>query len=143
MIETIRKAWGWIGLDPAEVVATNAFGRVIVRATDGRFWRICPEDLSCTVVARSDQEYARLLADDEFLTDWEMTRLVGLARETLGPLAPDRCYCLKTPSIFGGAYDASNMGTISRREVVNFSGDMAEQIKDFPDGAKVRIKVVW
>jgi hypothetical protein len=38
MLDIIREAWGWIGLDPADVVATNSFGNLIVRATDGAYW---------------------------------------------------------------------------------------------------------
>jgi hypothetical protein len=142
MIRVIRKAWAWIGLDPAEVVATNAFGNVIVRAVDGVFWRICPEELSCVVIAHSDLAYDQLLSDEAFIKDWEMPSLMALARERLGPLAPGRCYCLKTPGVFGGKYDAANLGTISRLEVVSFSGDMAQQIKDIPEGGRVQIKIV-
>jgi hypothetical protein len=40
--------------------------------------------------------------------------------------------------VLGGKYDVANFGTISRRELVAFAGDIAEQIKDVPDGAKVK-----
>ena len=38
MLNIIRSAWGWTGLEPAEVVATNAFGNVL-------FGRLVLEDL--------------------------------------------------------------------------------------------------
>jgi hypothetical protein len=142
MIETIRKAWSWIGLDPAAVVASNAFGNVIVRATDGAFWRIRPEDLACEVIARSEREYEEVAGDEEFVVDWEMSALVHLAREKLGPLEPGHCYCLKMPGVLGGAYDSDNLATISRLEAIAFSGDLAEQIKDLPDGARIELRVV-
>jgi hypothetical protein len=142
MLDTIRKAWGWTGLDPAEVVATNAFGNVIVRATDGTYWRICPEEWSCEQVARSAKEFADLCCEEGFRTDWEMTRLVELARQQFGPLPEGRCYCLKLAAVIGGKYDAANLGTISLDELISFSGDMAEQIKDVPDGGQVEIKLV-
>jgi hypothetical protein len=71
-----------------------------------------------------------------------MARLVELARQKLGPLPQGRCYCLKLPAILGGSYEATNLGTISLDELISFSGDMAEQIKDVPDGGPVDIKVV-
>jgi hypothetical protein len=37
MLETIREAWSWIGLEPAEVIAVNLFGNLFVRAQDGAF----------------------------------------------------------------------------------------------------------
>jgi hypothetical protein len=142
MLDTIRKAWGWIGLDPAAIVATNAFGNVIVRATDGEYWRICPEEWSCERIAHGAVEYAALTQEDDFRTDWEMARLVELARQKLGPLPEGRCYCLKRPAVIGGSYDEANLGCISVDELIAFSGDMAEQIKDVPDGSQIQVELV-
>ncbi len=138
MLTTIRESWGWTGLDPAAVTATNAFGNVLVRAADGAYWRICPEELSCKVVAGNDAEFDALLGSEEFQIDWQMTRLVRIAQTALAPVAEDRCYCLKIPAVLGGKYDAANFGTISRRELIAFAGDIAEQIKHLPDGANVK-----
>jgi hypothetical protein len=142
MLATIRKAWGWTGLDAAEVVVMNAFGNVIVRATDGVYWRICPENWSCHQVARNAEEFAALFSEEEFRTDWEMSRLVEVARENLGSLNDGQCYCLKVPSVIGGDYKTTNLGTISLDKLIAFSGDMAEQIKDVPDGGQVEIDIV-
>ena len=86
MLTTIRESWGWTGLEPVAVTATNAFGNVIVRAADGAYWRICPEELSCEVVARNDTEFDALYSDEDFQLDWQMERLVQVARATLGPV---------------------------------------------------------
>jgi len=111
MLDIIRKAWGWTGLDPAEVVAENAFGNLIVRAANGAYWRIRPEDLSCERVARDREEFEVLSSREEFRIDWEMSRLVEQARQMLGTLPAGRCYCLKLWSVLGGRYDAANIGT--------------------------------
>jgi len=37
--------------DEIEVVAVNAFGNLLIRDNGGQIWRLCPEDLSCRVVA--------------------------------------------------------------------------------------------
>lgn len=142
MIDKIREAWSWIGLDPKEVIAANPFGNVIVRATDGAFWRICPEELSCMQIASNEDEFAALSNQEEFRTDWEMSRLVELARQTVGSLTEGRCYCLKLPAVIGGKYESENLGTITQLELIGFSGDLAEQIKDLPDGSKIELKVV-
>ena len=143
MIPVIEKAWSWIGLIPSEVIASNAFGNVIVCDQAGRYWRICPEELTCQIVANSKAELDTLLVDPEFIADWEMPALVEIACASLGPLSPDRCYCLKMPALLGGEYRAENLGTNSRTELIAFSGDVAEQIKNVPDGGKVEIRVVW
>lgn len=141
LLATTRKAWGWIGLDPAEIVTRNAFGNLIVRAADGAYWRICPEEWSCTKVARNAREFEALTGDEEFQLDWEMARLVGLARRKLGQLGSGQCYCLKRPGLIGGSYKPANFGTISLKELIAFSGCMAEQIRDVPDGAEIQIEI--
>jgi hypothetical protein len=141
MLDVIRKSWGWTGLEPREVVAVNPFGNAIVRAVDGAFWRISPEELSCEVIASDADGYAALLLEDTFQTDWRMDRLVQIASAKFGLLPSGRCYCLKLPAVLGGRYDADNLGTISVEELIAFSGYVAEQIKDLPDGAKVTFEL--
>jgi hypothetical protein len=137
VLKTIRNAWRWTGLNPAQIEAVNAFGNVIVRAVDGAYWRICPEELSCEVIARDAQEHAVLWADAHFQLDWQMERLVRLAQSRFGPVPDGRCYCLKVPAVLGGAYDMDNLGTIDLDELIACTGDVAEQIKEAPDRGQV------
>ena len=142
MLAEIKNAWGWVGLEPVEVVAVNAFGNLLIRDNGGQIWRLCPEDLSCRVVADSEQAYASLLKDEEFTVDWEMGKLVSIAKAKLGSLKEGYRYCLKLPAILGGDYVESNLGVVPLPQLIRFSGDMAKQIKDLPDGTQVRLKVV-
>jgi hypothetical protein len=141
IIEAISSAWGWAGIRPEELVAENDFGNVIVRDREGSFWRIVPEDPSCSVVATDQASLASVLQSEEFTLDWNMTSLVDMARLRLGPLAPGRKYCLKVPAILGGAYDIDNIGTISFVELVSVSGSIAHQLEDLPDGAHVKLVI--
>jgi hypothetical protein len=142
MISVIRDAWSWIGLDAVEIVATNAFGNYLVRDADGAYWRICPEELSCAKIADDESAYVSLLRDNGFLADWELQHLLELAVKKFGSPTADTCFCLKMPGVFGGKYVLENIGTISRRELVSFAGDMARQIEGVPDGAKLELKII-
>lgn len=142
LVGIISNAWGWNGLEPEAVVDSNAFGNVIVLDVQGRYWRIIPEHWSCEPIASSKDEYVRLRADPSFARDWEMTSLVRLASDMLGPLPQGRCYCLKTPAILGGTYIAPNIGTITLEELLSFAGDGARQIDGLPEGTEVQIKIV-
>lgn len=142
MISVIRDAWSWIGLDAVEIVATSAFGNYVARDAEGAYWRICPEELSCAKIANDEPAYTSLLGDDEFLVDWELENLVELAVKKFGTPPSDRCFCLKMPGVFGGRYVLDNVGTISRTELVAFAGDMAHQIVDVPDGARLELKII-
>ena len=84
ILDAIADAWGWRGVRPRALVMQNEFGNVIFTDEDGRYWRICPEELRCEVVAINEVDYARLQETEEFLTDWTMRALVEQARLTLG-----------------------------------------------------------
>jgi hypothetical protein len=142
MLDTIRNAWGWTGLIPAEVIYGNPFGNLIVKAADDAFWRICPEELKCEKIAADFDKLAELWHDKNFRLDWEMTKIVAVAEKKLGQLQQGRCYCFKLSPVVGGKYDVTNLGEISIAELIIFSGDFAKQIKDVPDGGQIEIKII-
>jgi hypothetical protein len=140
--EDICKAWGWMGIEAAQVVQVNKFGNVVFVDQTGKYWRICPEELECKPIAESATAFKRLLDDPEFLRDWEMARLLELAEAKYGAQPVHRCFFLKTPGILGGAYEIENIGTIRIGELIRFSGDVANQIEDLPPGSKVEFNIV-
>ena len=139
MLKTIHKAWSWSGLVPAEVIYVNPFGNLIVKAVDGAFWRICPEELKCKKIAADSEKFTELWNDKDFQLDWEMTKMAVIAEKKLGRLQQGRCYCFKLSPVVGGTYDVTNLGEISLTELIAFSGDFAKRIKDVPDGGQIRI----
>ena len=141
IIEEIRSAWGWSGLMSDEIVGQNDFGNLLVRDIEGVYWRICPEELGCEVIAKNRVQLDELSNDQEFLQDWYMRSLVEMARSKLGPLPEGRKYCLKIPGMLGGQYNEDNLGTISLAELIRSSGYLANDTKDLPDGAKIQLNV--
>jgi hypothetical protein len=142
MLETIGRSWGWTGLCPLSIKAASDFGNIIVESIEHDYWRICPEALSCERVAGNSEELEALWADEGFQHDWRMRRLVAIAASNLGAATAERCYCLKLPAVLGGQYDLSNIGMISRIELIDASGNLARQTRDIPDGQRVRIKII-
>ena len=142
LTDDIRESWSWLGVAPVSVVRVNKFGNVVFSDAEGHYWRICPEELECNRIADSSQAFERLVRDPEFITDWEMARLVAVAEAKFGAQPPGRCFCLKIPGILGGEYDIANIGTITVGELVRFSGDAARQIKDLPPGSQVQLKAI-
>jgi hypothetical protein len=142
VIDEIREAWGWVGLSPEDVVGENDFGNLMIKDSEGRYWRLCPEDLYCTLVAANREELKALSQDQEFLRDWYMPALVNEAVTKCGALEEGKKYCLKIPGPLGGEYGGDNLATISLLELIRASGHIAREIRDLPDGAQVRLKVV-
>lgn len=141
LIDEIRAAWGWVGIDPIEVVGENDFGNLMIQDVFGRYWRLCPEDCYCRMVASSREELDALSTDQAFLRDWHMSALTNEAFAKLGVLPEGRKYCLKIPGVLGGQYGGENIGTISLEELVRASGHIAHEIKGLPDGAKIKLTV--
>ncbi|MFZ1727896.1 MAG: T6SS immunity protein Tdi1 domain-containing protein [Albidovulum sp.] len=142
LVAEINQSWGWIGLDAVEVVGQNAFGNLLIKDKAGAYWRLCPEELSCELVASSNEELAELLADCEFLLDWDMEELITAARLKVGLLDHGQVYCFVPPPVLSGSYDDQNIVTIPLRELVRLSGDIAAQIRDLPDGTIIELDVI-
>lgn len=142
LLDAVRSAWGWAGIEPVEVIAENDFGNLILKDVRGHYWRLCPEDLYCEVIAVSREELDRLSTDQDFLGDWTMRALVDQAFQRLGALRPGQKYCLNIPATLGGEYGGGNLGMISFDELIRVSGHIAEQIASLPDGASIELSVV-
>ena len=142
ILRSISTHWGWVGADPIAFVGKNAFGNVIFKQQDHSYWRLIPEECECSQIAADDQAYERLVADAEFNIDWGMLRLVQLAREGLGPLESHYCYYLMVPAVLGGRYETENIRSAPLLEIIEYSGELAKQIKDLPDGAEIELKVM-
>jgi hypothetical protein len=142
ILNEIRNAWGWVGIDPQEIVIENEFGNLIVKDFSDRFWRLCPEDVYCEVVAESIEEYNALIKNEEFLEDWFMSAMVLEAEKTLGKLEAGYKYHMVIPGALGGEYGGSNVKVAPLLELVRFSGDLGKKIEDLPDGAKIELRMV-
>jgi hypothetical protein len=142
LLEIIQNSWGWIGIQPLEVIGENDFGNLMVKDAAGCYWRLCPESLSCKTVATSRIELDQLSQDQDFLNDWHMANLVQEASTRLGPLRPGYKYCLKIPDVLGGEYGGDNLAIISLLELVSVSGHLAKQIEALPDGTQVKLAIV-
>ncbi|MCW8943715.1 MAG: DUF1851 domain-containing protein [Sedimenticola sp.] len=142
ILNEIKNAWSWVGIEPEEVVVENEFGNLIVKDSTDKFWRLCPEDVYCEVVANSIEEYNALIKNEEFLEDWFMSGMVEEAEKALGKLEPGYKYHMVIPGVLGGEYGGSNVKVAPLNEIVRFSGDLGKQIKDLPGGSEVELKVV-
>jgi len=141
LVATIKAAWGWVGIEPVQVVGDNPFGNLIVKDKLGYYWRLCPEDLYCKVIARDRSELDALSSEQQFLHDWYAVELVNSAKAALGPLKPGFRYGLKIPGPLGGEYGGANLASLPLGELIAASGHIAEQIARLPAGAPIRLAV--
>jgi len=139
LLEAVAEGWSWKLGRPVAIVATNRFGNAIVQNEQGQFFRIMPEEWACELLASSVEGLEQRRKSDDFIRDWEMTALVQRARAFLGPLEEGEVYYLVIPGCLGGKYAEENIRKNSLCEVLAYSGEMARQIDDVPDGGRVTI----
>lgn len=139
LTEAISAYWGWSGLQPLRVAAVSKFGNVMVADTQGKFWRICPEDAYCRVVASDRAEVEKLAADPDFISDWELPGLYEAAVGKFGQPEEGYFFTLRVPGVLGGAYDVSNVMVAPLGDILQVAGDTARRIADLPDGAQVNL----
>ena len=109
ILNEIRDAWSWVGLEPDEVVIENEFGNLIIKDTSSKFWRLCPEDVYCEVIAENIEQYNIIIKDEEFLEDWFMSAMVQDAEKALGKLESGYKYQMVIPGVLGGEYGGTNI----------------------------------
>jgi len=139
LLQAIAQGWSRKLGNPVEVVATNSFGNAIVRNELGQYFRVMPEEWKCELVATSASDLERKREQPNFIRDWEMLPLVVRAEAAHGPLKDGEVYYLVVPGVLGGKYAEDNIRKISLVELLAYSGDMAHQIDNVPDGAQVKI----
>ena len=142
IIQLVNDSWGWTGINAIELVTENDFGNLIVKDSEDGFWRVCPEDVYCEIIANSIADYNNLIKDEEFLLDWNMTSMISEAIELLGPLKEGYKYHMVMPGVLGGEYNGSNFNTAPLKEIIMFSGELGNKIKDLPDGEQVKFKII-
>lgn len=141
ILEQVRESWSWMGIQPVEIVHENDFGNLILRDIDGRYWRLCPEECYCQVIASDAVQFDTLWLDERFRADWAMQPLLNAALQSVGELLEGRKYCLKIPAAIGGKYEAHNLASAPLAELVGMSGSIAKQVKDLPDGTPIKLRI--
>ena len=141
LLSTIQSSWSWTGIRPLAILETNAFGNVLFKAYDQRYYRLIPEKLCLEIVGNDEAEYLQVIGKAEFQSDWLFQNLYQQCIKKLGILEGNRVFYFVKPPAIGGAYSIENIQTNSLKEVISLSGDLALQIRDLPDGTEVTLVV--
>jgi hypothetical protein len=133
-------AWSPILPKVARILRTNLFGDVFVTDDSGAVHMLERAACSARQIASSEKEFWRLVHDDG--EGWQLRSVADECRRAGKFLADGQCYAFTTLPVLGGKYDAENIWVAHWKEWFFFTADLFQQIKDLPDGATVRLKVV-
>ncbi|WP_159983362.1 MULTISPECIES: hypothetical protein [unclassified Novosphingobium] len=139
-LHALRSAWGWTGVEFAEVVAHSLMGHMLVTDTAGLFHYLDP-DLG-TVTLLGDEAAAQAhMALDETKVIWRADKLVDAALVRLGAPVIGEVFSLTPQALVAGDYAPENLIRIDLVDLIYLSGDIARQTRDLPDGAHINLKV--
>jgi hypothetical protein len=140
VLEALKAGWGWTEIEFAEVQHVSPMGHLLLSDADGCFHYLDPE--LQTIEALGNEEAARAhFAMDETKKVWQAASLVEAARERLGECPEGSVYSLTPLALLAGDYSPDNLWIISLEELIRFTGDVARQTKDLPDGTEYRIEI--
>jgi hypothetical protein len=134
--------WSWLLPDDEFTVwLMNRYGDLFIVLEDETVHMLDVGNGSFEQVAESRDDFCLKIDQGTNLNTWLMVPLVDRLVETGKLLQPDRCYSFIIPPILGGGYTVANTATLNVKEHYGVYASIHNQIKDQPDGTRVRLRV--
>jgi hypothetical protein len=125
-------------MGPALFFAEDLFGGQF-GIRNGEICSFEPETGEFEVLAPDLEGWAKqILLEHEVLTGTELARQW---QEANGALPPGKRLAPKVPFVAGGEYEVKNLYAAEPVEAMRFRANLARQIKDLPEGARIQFKV--
>jgi hypothetical protein len=110
-------------------------------AAEGGIWWLNAGTAEVSRVADSTKQFQSLLGT-EVASDWFMPDLVERLHAAGKVPGPGQCFTYVTLPIFEeGSYDVSNLNPVDAGEHFAMTGHLHREIRQLPDGAKIKISV--
>ncbi len=140
--EQLLEEWRWLCPGKLRLIAVDAFADLFFEDSECAVSRLDTTIARFDRIAGSAEEFVRLTESSENRKKWFCEDVaVALNEQGFDP-AKGKCIGYKTPIVFAeGTGHASNVYIADLYEYVWFLGDLHFQMKDVPDGGKVRLVV--
>jgi hypothetical protein len=134
---------GWAWLLPAEftVWLMNRYGDLFLVFEDDSVHLMDVANGSLDRLADNRDDFCQRIDQGNNANDWLMIPLVDRLVAAEKDLAPGRCYSFVIPPILGGDYTVGNTATLGVAEHFEVYAAIHKQLRDLPDGTKVRLVV--
>ena len=134
--------WNWLLPSEFTVWLMNRFGDLFIVLDDGAVHMLDVGGGSLEHVATSRDDFIDKIDKEDNAANWLMIPLVDRLVAAGKTLSPGRCYSYVIPPVLGGSYELNNIITLSIVEHYGVYGSFHRQIKDLPDGTRVKLKVI-
>ena len=141
-IDQLAASWAWLLKDPYSPVLFSVLGDVFFARDAGDVWWLNTGTAQVSRVADSIEHFDELL-DTDIVEEWFMPLLVEHLHLAGKVPEPGECYTYVSLPIFPeGTYDAGNLNPVPAREHFAMTGHIHREIRDLPNGGKVKLTLV-
>ena len=133
----------WVWLLPADeftIWLMNRYGDLLLVFEDDTVHMLDVGNGSLEKVAGSRDEFCRRIDEGDDANVWLMIPLVNSLVDAGKVLESGRCYSFIIPPVLGGEYTVENTATQQVAEHYGVHASIHDQVKDLPDGARVRLR---
>ena len=140
LVEVVNEAWGWTGLTATRIVAQSPMGHLVLSDTEDGFFYLDPDGMAVIPLGHEAEAKAHL-ASAEAKELWSGGALVAEAQKRFGEPPDGSVFTIKPHAMIEGRYEPESLCVMPLDELIRFTGDVAQQIKDLPDGSQIQIEV--
>jgi hypothetical protein len=140
LVDAVNEGWGWTGLTATRVVAQSPMGHLIVSDADDSYFYVDPDGMAIITLGTESEAQAHF-ASDEAKQLWSGGALVEEGKRRFGEPPAGSVFTIKPHAMIEGRYEPENLCVMSLDELIRFTGDLAQQIKDLPDGSQIQFEV--
>jgi hypothetical protein len=148
LIEQEGKDWNgfvsdWDFLLPSSFTIwfVNRFGDIVMVLDDGSVHFFDVGVGTVERVADNREHFCELMDLNDNANNWLMIPLTDACVAAGLTLGTNQCFSFKNPPILGGKYTVENVAPTDLAVHYSFQADICRQVKDLPDGTKIRVVV--
>ena len=138
--KTLTEDWIWLVGEHATPVIVSSIGDMFLSNRDGIYWLNVGEG-NYEKVANDIEDLKTKMNDNDLANEWFMFDLVNSIKESGLHLTNGKLFSYKKLPIIGGEYEPDNFELTDIEVHFSIAGQIHQQIKDLPDGAKINIKL--
>lgn len=124
----------------SRVHAQNLMGHLVLSDAQDAYFYLDPDGMQVIALGTREDALAHLKGE-EAKELWSGGKLVDAARQKFGDPPQGCVFTLKPHAMVEGRYDIDEVCILPLDELIRFSGDVARQIHDLPDGSQIQFEV--
>ena len=129
-------SWQWLPIDSKQPILVTAFGDIFFSGADG-IWFLDTLEGKMTKICESKDALTEILGTEDGENHYLFAGFVERAQREGMFLGNEQCYDFKINPVVGGKVEYNNIEPQNFVVAVNLAGQLHEQTRNLPDGARI------